>query len=56
MLWQGKPIEEHSKDELILIIESLTNNLRRQSERHVKELEELIGRVDAGKTQRVVIV
>lgn len=46
MLWQGKPIEEHSKDELVLIIECLTNNLRRQSERHVKELEELIGKTN----------
>lgn len=50
MLWQGKPIEEHSKDELVLIIECLTNNLRRQSERHVKELEELIGRADTSET------
>lgn len=42
MLWQGKPIEEYSKKELILIIEALRDNIRRQSERHVKELEELV--------------
>jgi len=43
MLWQGKPIEEYSKKELIVIIEALRNNIRRQAERHVKQLEELVG-------------
>lgn len=46
MLWQGKPIEEYSKAELILIIESLAMNLRRQSERHVEDLEALIGKTN----------
>lgn len=43
MLWMGKPIEEYSKVELIQIIEHLANSLRRQSERHVAEMEVLIG-------------
>ena len=42
MLWQGKPIEEYSKKELIVIIEALRNNIRLQTERHVKQLEELV--------------
>lgn len=42
MLWQGKPLEEYSKKELMLIIEALANNIRRQSERHIKEIEELV--------------
>lgn len=41
--WQGRPIEELSKKELIDIINHLTNNIRRQQERHIKQLEELIG-------------
>lgn len=43
MLWQGKPIEEYSKAELIKIIEYLANSLRRQSERHIADMEVLIG-------------
>lgn len=43
MRWQGKELKEYSKEELMLIIETMANNLRRQSERHVKELEKLVG-------------
>lgn len=43
MLWQGKPLEEYSKKELIVIIEVLAKNLRVQAERHIKELEGLVG-------------
>jgi hypothetical protein len=42
MLWQGKPLEDYSKKELIVIIEALRNNIRRQTERHVRQLEELV--------------
>lgn len=43
MLWQGKPIEEYSKAELVLIIEVLAKNLRDQSRQHMKDLENLLG-------------
>ena len=43
MLWQGKELKEYSKEELMLIIETMTRIMRQQSERHVKELENLLG-------------
>lgn len=42
MLWQGKPLEEYSKKELMLIIEQMARIVRQQSARHVQELEELL--------------
>lgn len=43
MLWMGKPINSYSKEELIEIVYHLSNNIRRQQERHIEQLEELIG-------------
>lgn len=43
MLWQGKPLEEYSKKELIVIIEALAHNLRYIQERQRKETEKLLG-------------
>lgn len=43
MLWQGKPLEEYSKKELIVIIEALANNLRYIQERQQRETEKLLG-------------
>lgn len=42
MLWQGKPLEEYSKKELMLIIETLARIAEQQARRHVQELEDLI--------------
>jgi hypothetical protein len=41
MLWQGKPLEEYSKKELIEIVEHMCRVIERQSRRHVQELEDL---------------
>ena len=43
MLWQGKELKEYSKEELMLIIETMARIVRQQSERHIKELENLLG-------------
>jgi hypothetical protein len=43
MLWQGKPLEEYSKKELMVIIETLAQNLRYIQERQQKETEKLLG-------------
>lgn len=42
MLWQGKPLEEYSKKELMLIIETLARMAEQQARRHVQELENLL--------------
>lgn len=42
MLWQGKDLKEYSKEELMLIVETLARGMREQSARHVQEIEELL--------------
>lgn len=44
MLWQGKPLEEYSKGELMVIIETLAKMQREQYERHAKDLDVLNGK------------
>jgi len=43
MLWQGKELKEYSKEELMLIIETLARAMREQQLRHSKDLENLLG-------------
>lgn len=42
MLWQGKELKDYSKEELMLIIETLARTVRQQSARHVQEIEDLL--------------
>lgn len=42
MKWQGKDLKDYSKEELMLIIETMARTLRQQSARHVQEIEELL--------------
>lgn len=43
MKWQGKELKEYSKEELMLIIETLARTMREQQDRHHKDLESLLG-------------
>lgn len=43
MKWQGKELHEYSKGELMVIIETLAQNLRYIQERQQKETEKLLG-------------
>lgn len=42
MLWQGKDLNDYTKEELMLIVESIARTMRQQSARHVQEIEELL--------------
>lgn len=42
MKWQGKDLKDYTKEELMLIIETMARTLRQQSARHVQEIEELL--------------
>lgn len=42
MLWQGKELKEYSKEELMLIIENILRAMKRQGDRHVAEIKELM--------------
>lgn len=44
MLWQGKPLEEYSKGELIAIIYALAKMQQDQYDRHMKDLDVLSGK------------
>ena len=41
MLWQGKPIEEYSKGELLVIIQAMAKMMQQQYDQHKKDLEVL---------------
>lgn len=43
MLWQGKPIEEYSKKELIVIIEALIANIKREEANKIERFKGLLG-------------
>lgn len=42
MLWQGRELKEYSKEELMLIIENILRAMKRQGDRHVSEIKELM--------------
>lgn len=42
MKWQGKDLKDYTKEELMLIIETMARIVRQQSARHVQEIEELL--------------
>lgn len=42
MKWQGKDLNDYTKEELMLIMEVMMRAMRRQSERHVEEIKELL--------------
>lgn len=42
MKWQGKDLTDYTKEELMLIVESIARTMRQQSARHVQEIEELL--------------
>lgn len=41
MLWQGKPLKDYTKEELMIIVESIARIMRQQSARHAKDLDVL---------------
>lgn len=41
MLWQGKPLKDYTKEELMIIVESIARIMRQQSARHAKDLDTL---------------
>lgn len=41
MIWQGKDLKEYSKEELMLIVETLARMAEQQARRHVQDLESL---------------
>lgn len=43
MLWMGKPLEEYSKGELVVIIETLARMMQAATARHQKDMEVLVG-------------
>lgn len=42
MKWQGKELEDYSKKELMLIVETLARIAEQQARRHVQDLEDLL--------------
>lgn len=43
MLWQGKDLKEYSKQELIIILEALINNLKEEEKRKTEAFRRLLG-------------
>ena len=41
MLWQGKELKDYSKEELMLIIETLARMAEQQARRHAQDLSVL---------------
>jgi hypothetical protein len=46
MLWMGKPLNEYSKGELMVIIELLAKMQRAQYDQHAKDLKIINGKGD----------